>query len=102
MPLPDDIDHEAEAEERFWQHYCAIAKRLDAGELLASICESIRQEPGPTPLATLVEDWLALPQWDFEQPLITPMQAESVGRYVAGVGAQVIAQAIAMALARED
>jgi hypothetical protein len=102
MPLPDDIDHEAEAEERFWQQYCRVAKRLDAGELIASICTYIRKESGDTPLATLVEDWLALPQWDFEHPLITPMQAESVGRYVAGIAALVVAQAIATALAGED
>ena len=102
IPLPEDLDHQAEADERFWQSYCRVAQTLDAGELLSTVCDQLRGEPGPTPLATLVDDWLALPQWDFEHPLITPMQAESVGRYVAGVAAQVIAQAIATALARED
>jgi hypothetical protein len=101
-PEPDDLDHEAEAGERFWQQYCRVAQSLDTGDVLATLCAQLRGEPGPTPLATLVEDWLALPQWDWQHPLITPLQAESVGRYVAGVAAQVIAQAIAVALSRED
>jgi hypothetical protein len=44
---------------------------------------------------------LHLPQWDWQHPLITPMQAERVGRYVATV-AQVVERAIATALSRED
>jgi hypothetical protein len=102
IPEPSDLDQQAEADERLWQHYCAVAKRLDAGELIAVVCDQIRGEAGDTPLATLVEDWLAYPQWDWQRPLLTPMQAESVGRYVAGVAAGVIAQAMEAALARED
>jgi hypothetical protein len=79
-----------------------VAKGLDVGELLAAVCEQLRGESSDTPLSALLEDWLQLPQWDWQHPLITPMQAESVGRYVAGVVAQVVAQAIATALARED
>jgi hypothetical protein len=99
---PDEIDHAAEADERAWARYCAVAKTLDAGDVLATLCEQLRGEPGPTPLAALIDDWLAEPQWDWQHPLITPMQAESVGRYVAGVVAEVLARAIAVALAREE
>jgi len=99
---PSDIDQQAEADECLWQHYCAVAKRLDAGELIAAVCEKIRGESADTPLATLLEEWLLMPQWDWQHPFITPMQAESVGRYVAGVAAGVVEQAIAQALARED
>jgi hypothetical protein len=102
IPEPSDLDRQAEADERLWQHYCAVAKRLDAGELISAVCDQLAGESGDTPLATLIEDWLACPQWDWQHPLITPMQAESVGRYVAGVAAAVVAQAIAQALARED
>jgi hypothetical protein len=102
MPLPDDIDHQAEADERLWQHYCAVAQRLDVGELITAVCDQLRGESGDTPLAQLLEEWRAWPQFDWQHPLITPMQAESVGRYVAGLAAQVVAQAITQALARED
>jgi hypothetical protein len=102
MPLPDDIDHQAEADDRLWQHYCRVAKTVDVGELLAAVCAQLRGEPGPTPLSTLVEDWLALPQWDWQHPLVTPATCERLGRYVAGVCAQVVERAIAVALSRED
>jgi hypothetical protein len=102
LPHPPDIDAQAEADERLWQHYCAVAQRLDVGALITAVCEQLRGEPGETPLSALLEDWKALPQWDWQHPLITPMQAERVGRYVAGVAAAVVEQAIAQALARED
>jgi hypothetical protein len=98
MPLPDDIDHEAE--ETLWQHYCAVAKTLDVGELVTTVCEQIRGEPGDTALSDLLEEWLQMPQWDWQHPLITPMQAERVGRFVTGVCARVVERAIAQALAR--
>lgn len=102
QPQPPDTDAQAEADERLWQHYCAVAKRLDVGELLIAISDQLRGESGDTPLAALLEEWLAWPQFDWAHPLITPMQAESVGRYVTGVVAEVLQQAIATALARED
>jgi hypothetical protein len=102
MPLPDDIDHDAEQREGVWQHYCAVAKTLDVGELIAAVCEQLRGEPGNTPLSDLIAAWLQMPQFDWQRPLITPLQADAVGRYVAGVVSVVIAQAIAQALARED
>jgi hypothetical protein len=101
-PTPPDIDAQAEADERLWEHYCTTVKRLDVGELIAAICEQIRSESGDTPLAQLIEDWRRWPQFDWQRPLITPMQAESVGRWLAGIAAQVMAHAIAQALARED
>jgi hypothetical protein len=101
-PEPSAIDHQAEADERLWQHYCAVAKRLDVGELLAAVCEQLRGEPGPTPLSTLVEEWLAWPQFDWAHPLVTPATCERLGRYVAGVAALVVERAIATALSRED
>jgi hypothetical protein len=99
-PQPPDVDHAAEREEKIWEHYCRIARSLDVGELITAICNQLRGESGDTPLSALLEDWLQLPQWDWQHPLITPMQAESVGRYVAGVAAEVVAQAITQALAR--
>jgi hypothetical protein len=101
-PEPSDLDYQAEADERVWQDYCRLAKGLDVGEIITAVCEQIRGEPGDTALSALVEDWLLVPQWDWQRPLITPLQAERVGRYVAGVVSVVIAQAIATALARED
>jgi hypothetical protein len=101
-PQPPDIDAQAEAEERLWQHYCTVAKQLDVGELVAAVCEQLRGESSDTPLSALIDDWRQLPQWDWQHPLITPMQAESVGRYVAGVAALVVERAIAIALAGED
>jgi hypothetical protein len=102
IPEPSAINHQAEADERLWQHYCRVAKTVDVGELLAGVCAQLRGEPGDTPLSALVDDWLAWPQFDWQHPLLTPQQAESVGRYVAGVVALVVAQAIGRALARED
>jgi len=79
-----------------------VAKTLDVGELVTAVCEQLRGEPGDTALSDLIEEWLHTPQWDWQHPLITPMQAERVGRFVAGVRAQVVERAIAQALARED
>jgi hypothetical protein len=96
---PSDIDHQAEADERAWARYCAAAKTLDVGELHNAVCEALRGEPGDTPL---LDEWLSFPQWDWDHPLITPMQAERVGRYVAGVAAEVVGRAIAQAFARAE
>jgi hypothetical protein len=97
-----DIDTQAEADERVWQHYCAVAQRLDVGELITAVCEQLQGESGDTPLSHLVETWLAWPQWDWQHPLLSPSMCESLGRYVAGTAALVVEQAIEMALARED
>lgn len=102
MPFPEDVDHAAEQQEGIWQHYCAVAKRLDVGELVHAVCEAIRGEPADTALSALLEEWLAWPQFDWQHPLIRPSQAEAVGRYVAGVAALVVEQAIEAALAGED
>jgi hypothetical protein len=56
IPEPSDIDHDAEAEETLWQHYCAVAKTLDVGELITAVCEQIRGEPGDTALSDLIEE----------------------------------------------
>jgi hypothetical protein len=97
---PSDIDHEAERDERLWAHYCRVAKGLDAGDLIAAVCDQLRGEPGDTPLSDLIETWLQMPQWDWQHPLVAPSTCERVGRYVAGVAATVVEQAIAAALAR--
>jgi hypothetical protein len=100
LPHPPDTDQQAEADERLWAHYCRVAQHLDVGELLTTLCVRLGGEPGDTPLSTLLEGWLAWPQWDWQHPLITPMQAESVGRYIAGIAAAVVEQAITQALQR--
>jgi len=100
LPQPPDHDQQAEADERLWQHYCTVAKRLDVGALIAAVCDQVHDESGDTPLAQLLEEWLAWPQFDWQHPLVAPSVCERLGRYVAGVAAQVVEQAIAQALQR--
>jgi hypothetical protein len=104
LPIPDpsDIDQQAEADERLWADYCAVAQRLDVGELIATVCAQLQGESGNTPLSALLEEWRAWPQFDWAHPLVRPSTCEALGRYVAGVAAQVVEHAIAQALARED
>jgi hypothetical protein len=99
---PSDIDEEGERYERLWVHYCQIARSLDAGELMAAVCDRMRGESGDTPLAALIEEWLTWPQFDWAHPLVPPSRCEALGKYIAGVAAQVVEQAIERALARAD
>jgi hypothetical protein len=101
LPHPPDVDHAAEREEKLWQHYCAVAQRLDVGELITAVCHELRGEPGHTPLSALIEEWLAWPQFDWQHPLIRPSTCESLGRWLAGLVAEVLQRAIETALARE-
>jgi hypothetical protein len=100
LPHPPDTDAQAEADERLWQHYCAVAQQLDVGEVITAICDQLRGESGDTPLSDLIETWVQMPQWDWQHPLIRPSTCESLGRYLAGLAAQVIEQAITQALQR--
>jgi hypothetical protein len=100
LPHPPDLDQDAEQQERLWQHYCTVAKRLDVGELITAVCTQLRGESGDTPLSDLLETWVQMPQWDWQHPLVAPSTCESLGRYVAGVAAAVVEQAIAQALQR--
>jgi hypothetical protein len=100
LPQPPDTDHAAEADERLWQHYCAVAQRLDVGALIAAVCDQVRGESAETPLAQLLEEWRAWPQFDWQHPLVRPSTCEALGRWLAGLAAQVIEQAITQALQR--
>jgi hypothetical protein len=37
LPQPPDTDAQAEADERLWQHYCAVAKQLNVGRVVLKI-----------------------------------------------------------------
>jgi hypothetical protein len=101
IQLPD-FDAQAEQDERLWIRYCAVAKSLDRGELIKTVCDKLAGESTDNPLAELIEDWLSWPQWDWSHPLLGPLHAETVGRYVAGVAGLVIEAAIEQAMSRED
>jgi hypothetical protein len=77
-----------------------VAQRLDVGALIAAVCDQLRGESGETPLAQLLEEWRAWPQFDWQHPLVRPSTCEALGRWLAGLAAQVIEQAITQALQR--
>jgi len=102
QPLPDDIDHEAEQQDTLWQHYCAVARQLDVGEVIAAVCQDIAGEPGETPLSTFIDTQLALPQYDPWHPLVTPTECERLGRWLAGLVCAQIHRHVGVAMSRED
>jgi hypothetical protein len=85
-----DINHNAEAQGRYWQAYCAVAHTLDTGDIIRDLCELIAGDSTEHPLAQLIEDWLHVPEPDWTHPGLRPSVCESIGRYVACLAAAVI------------
>lgn len=100
IPILSDIDHEGEAEDISWEHYRHAARHLDAGELIERTLEQLRAESADTSLNTLIEGWMAEPEWDWDRIALTPMFLEALGKYVAVTAAKVVGRAIEDAVAR--
>jgi hypothetical protein len=79
-----------------------IATTLDTGELIEAVCAQIAGEPGETPVSELIEAWKSWPEPDFSRPALTPSHCCSLGRYVAGVVADIMATRLEQALARQE
>jgi hypothetical protein len=94
------IDTEAEAADLAWQHYCTVAKTLDAGDIINQICDTIIGDIGETPIAALVEGWLDSPEPDWDRPLLGGYHAESIGRYIGAIAAKIMAREIDRAVER--
>jgi hypothetical protein len=99
MSTPDD---DLDLEDLRWAHYCAVAKRLDAGEIINLIGDEIMGEPGETPISALVDAYLAHPEPDWDRPLLSAYHAESIGRYVGAIAAKIVEREIGRAVDRLD
>jgi hypothetical protein len=75
-----DINHGAEAQDRYWETYCAVARTLDAGEIIRNVCELIAGDSTEHALAELIDDWLQAPEPDWTHPSLRPSVCESIGR----------------------
>jgi hypothetical protein len=100
IPVLPDMDDEMDLEDRRWAHYCAVAKRLDAGDLINLITDEIAGEIGETPISALVEGWLHAPEPDWGRPLLSQYYAERIGTYVASIAAKIMEREIDRAVDR--
>jgi hypothetical protein len=97
-----DDDDTFSAEDLRWRHYCTVARRLDAGDIINLITDEISGEPGETPISALVEGWLASPEPDWDRPLLSAYHAESIGKYIGAIAAKIVEREIDRAVHRSD
>jgi hypothetical protein len=96
----EEDDQQLQEEDRLWQGYCHMAAGLDEEQIHADVCAQLHDDP-QSPIRPSIEEFKAMPQFDWQHPLIRPSQAEVVGRYVLGLLAEVMHESIGAAMARE-